>query len=160
VVELPPLRALEEDIFLFVSHFASERARTLGRSEPLIHRDVIQAMSSYSFPGNVRELKNMVEQAVLLCGGTELGLEDFPVLGRTAGAPAVSDRAMPDPSPSGGGPGADAGLGEIRARHGHRERERLVDALERFGGNVSAAARHLNMSRHQIRRRIAKYGLG
>ncbi len=191
VVEMPPLRELGDDIFRLASHFASERARALGHPEVTMSREVLAAMSKYPFPGNVRELKNMVEQAVLLSQSTELQLEDFPVLNRSAlgwsppkttESPRIS-QPPPPPAPAPGGakppenrpgpgqmrkaaapepaPGQAGrrGLEQIRKRKAEEERQQLLEALTNAGGNVSAAARALGISRHQLRRRIAKYGL-
>ncbi|MBN1655834.1 MAG: sigma-54-dependent Fis family transcriptional regulator [Deltaproteobacteria bacterium] len=189
VVDMPPLRTLGDDIFRFAHHFAAERARAVGRPEPTMHADVLIAMNRYEFPGNVRELKNMVEQAVLISQRSELQLEDFPVLLRTASGWKPQGSLLPPPpemttetefdfprdltlevSDSGarnnaplqrelGHQTAVGGLGEIRRRYAEIEQKKLVEALEVSGGNVSAAARMLKMSRHQLRRRLQKYGL-
>jgi two-component system, NtrC family, response regulator AtoC len=187
VVELPPLRELGDDIFDLASHFAVERSRALGRPEPSMHQDVLDTMRKYPFPGNVRELKNIVEQAVLLARGPQLLLEDFPVLiryasgwsppvtvrtPRAAGSPSQRPSVIPERIAGEGGlnlsisphePRKSADrhkkLGQIRQRHGEEERQKLVSALERTGGNLSAAARDVNLSRHQFRRRLVKYGL-
>ncbi|HJL18043.1 MAG TPA: sigma-54 dependent transcriptional regulator, partial [Sandaracinaceae bacterium LLY-WYZ-13_1] len=84
VVEVPPLRERGEDIVLLASHFARDRARALGRAEPTFDDAVLRALASYPFPGNVRELRNMVEQAVLLGQGDVLTLDAFPVLTKVA----------------------------------------------------------------------------
>lgn len=189
VVELPPLRELGEDIFRLAAHFGAERSRAIGRPEPTMHPDVLQAMSKYTFPGNVRELRNIVEQAVLLARSSQLQLEDFPVLVRFASgwsppvpvrvprlssnppqlAPRINPSSeRPPESPTGvtitpPEPRRSADrqkkLGQIRQRFGEEERQRLINALEHTGGNLSAAARDLKLSRHQLRRRLFKYGL-
>jgi transcriptional regulator with GAF, ATPase, and Fis domain len=188
VVELPTLRTLGDDINLLTRHFSSERARALGRPEPTIHRDIVRAMNEYPFPGNVRELRNMVEQAVLLSRASRLQLDDFPVLKRAKAGwhpPTTIGATRTTTPPLGAAQHAkteikftrpmhgdsierratladvpDSGsLEEIRRRHADRERAHLIEALERTGGNVSAAARELGISRHQASRRIAKYGL-
>jgi len=196
VVDVPPLRDRGDDVFLLTSHFVAERARALGRAEPRLHPEVIAALPRYPFPGNVRELRNMVEQAVLLAEGEELTLEDFPVLHRavsrtaeprspaarpgpgapegpstSGGAPAAGGAASPgavasrSPAPPDGPPAVPAEAGEpptladIRRRHAREERQAVVAALEQTGGNVSAAARQLGLSRHQMLRRLTKHGL-
>jgi len=139
-------------------------------------------MRKYPFPGNVRELKNMVEQALLLAEDHELGLDEFPVLAkfRSGWQPkptGARGTVRPPPPPPGGAspssfPGAPrlpaapaaraqaaASLGVIRERYLENERTRLVDALESSGGNVSHAARHLGLSRYQLLRRLTKHGL-
>jgi DNA-binding NtrC family response regulator len=136
-------------------------------------------MRKYPFPGNVRELKNMVEQALLLAEDDELTLDEFPVLAKfrsgwqpkPTGArgtqrpppPANSPSAFPGaprlPAGTQGRAGGAASLGVIRERYLENERTRLVDALESSGGNVSHAARHLGLSRYQLLRRLTKHGL-
>ncbi|HEY8430292.1 MAG TPA: sigma-54 dependent transcriptional regulator [Sandaracinaceae bacterium] len=154
VVEVPPLRERGDDVILLAEHFAARRARALGRAAPRFHDALLRALTSYPFPGNVRELRNMIDQAVLLARGDELTLEEFPVLGRAA---AGWDPPRP-PAPSIRAP-APGGLAAIRQRAAATEREQLVRALEQHGGNVAAAARALRLSRYQVLRRIAKYGL-
>jgi two-component system, NtrC family, response regulator AtoC len=212
VVEVPPLRERGDDIFLLTAHFVAERARALGRKEPRLHPKVIEWLPRYPFPGNVRELRNIVEQAVLLSGGSQLTLEDFPVLSRMAagwappgahgvpapptpassGAPGPSTLSGP-PAPGRSGPptsphpsspqhassappltlgplvstppdgpmDADPGptLEDIRQAAEAQEREALRRALEASGGNVTAAARSLSLSRYQVLRRLKKFGL-
>jgi two-component system, NtrC family, response regulator AtoC len=84
VLEVPPLRERGDDIRLLASHFAEERSRALGRDAPTFAPAVLEALDDYPFPGNVRELRNMVEQAVLLSGGGPLTLDAFPVLSKVA----------------------------------------------------------------------------
>ncbi|MGF1470076.1 MAG: sigma-54-dependent transcriptional regulator [Sandaracinaceae bacterium] len=223
VVRVPPLRERGDDIFLLARHFAEERSRGVyGKKDWTFDDPVLAAMTRYPFPGNVRELRNMVEQAVLLAKGERLTLEEFPVLSRfsqgwqppagtvdgggrptlEAGPAAVgpaAERGMTDPSlsaapggdrgsypPSGGratpnppppssvvyggspGPAVDGdarrpdgrSLRDIRRGFEGEEKARIVAALESTGGNVSQAARHLDMSRYQLIRRIKKYSLG
>ena len=171
-VDIPPLRERGDDVFLIAAHFLRERARALGRPEPRLHPEVITALPGYSFPGNVRELRNLIEQALLLSEGPELTLADFPVLSREqrpARAPNPPPPTSSRPSRPGGAPiapaerahaaPATATLDAIREQHADAERQTVVSALTETGGNVSAAARKLGMSRFQLLRRLAKYGL-
>jgi two-component system, NtrC family, response regulator AtoC len=159
VVEVPPLRERGDDIFLLTAHFVAERARALGRKEPRLHPKVVEWLARYPFPGNVRELRNMVEQAGLLCDGDELTLDDFPVLNRmaTGWTPPTMATEVPE-VPDEDGSEAPS-LDDIRRDADARERLALVEALTATGGNVAAAARHLGMSRYQVLRRLAKHGL-
>jgi len=186
VLEVPPLRDRGDDVFLLSEHYATESARALGRPVPLFSREVRDAMRTYPFPGNVRELRNMVEQALLLSATDELTLDDFPVLAKlqsgwqppTATHHRLSARPPAPGAPTNGGPrssilptqgstpplsvrvsGAPPSLGLIRERYAEHERARLVEALEVSGGNVSRAARQIGMSRYQLLRRLSKYGL-
>jgi transcriptional regulator with GAF, ATPase, and Fis domain len=188
VLEVPPLRDRGEDVILLAEHYAEDSARALGRPVPVFARDVREALGTYPFPGNVRELRNMVEQAHLLASTDELTLDEFPVLAKfqsgwqppTATHHRLSARPPPPPNgsiqapaprtsfvaPQGGGgslsvrvSGAPPSLGLIRERYAEHERHRLVEALEASGGNVSRAARQVGLSRYQLLRRLAKYGL-
>jgi DNA-binding NtrC family response regulator len=86
VVVVPPLRERDEDVVLLATSFVAEHVRVLGKGPLSIAPEVVEALGAYPFPGNVRELRNMVEQAVLLCRREELTLEDFPVLDKQRGA--------------------------------------------------------------------------
>ncbi|MFK7990762.1 MAG: sigma-54-dependent transcriptional regulator [Sandaracinaceae bacterium] len=174
VVEMPPLRKRGTDIHMLAEHFAAERSRALGRPPPRLSDPVRNALRAYRFPGNVRELRNMVEQAVLLSPGEELTLEAFPVLVRDFATPSLVPPSSLAPRPSRSATMAaprhavapapleippETTLGDIRDRFGQDERQRIVEALEASGGNVSAAARDLGLSRYQLLRRLRKYGL-
>ncbi len=96
VIEVPPLRERGDDVLLLATHFARTSARAVGRNEPKIAPDAVNALLRYPFPGNVRELRNMVEQAVLLARGSTLPLEAFPVLERSARGWAPTSEAPRD----------------------------------------------------------------
>jgi DNA-binding NtrC family response regulator len=172
-LQVPPLRERGEDVFLLADRYATQRARAHGRARPILAAEVREALSTYPFPGNVRELCAMIDEALWLHREDTLTLDDFPVLLRyraeSQGVSAFGSApprsglisAIPHsatqmrmtanaPPPS---------LGVIRERHADQERIKLVEALEQSGGNVSRAARTVGMSRYQMLRRLAKYGL-
>lgn len=181
VLEVPPLRERGEDIVVLANYFAQDRSRALGKNPPGLDDEVLRALAEYPFPGNVRELRNMVEQAILLANDDQLTLDSFPVLSTATrraprrsypslsvvervapppaepepAAPAAVDLAPPQVEPA---PPARA-LSTIRQAHQDDERDRIAAALELAGGNVTAAARALGMSRYQVLRRLSKYGL-
>ncbi len=170
VVDMPPLRDRGDDVFLLTTHFATERARALGRPVPRLHPKVLELLPRYVFPGNVRELRNMVEQAMLLAEGDELTLDDFPVLLRAAarlrlheveGAkrPSRVRNTPPVPQASTQGAAKPATLAGIRQKAAETERAALITTLEKTGGNVASAARALGLSRYQLMRRLKKHGL-
>jgi DNA-binding NtrC family response regulator len=179
VLEVPPLREREDDVFLVAEHYIAERARALGRHPPALAGNVRDVMRRYPFPGNVRELKNMVEQALLLATHDELTLDEFPVLAkfRAGWQPPVSrasvrplapqlpvvvsvprDARLPsfELTPANA---AETSLTRIREHEKEQERTRVLSALQTAGGNVSHAARSLGLSRFQLLRRLAKHGL-
>lgn len=76
-IHIPPLRERPVDIEPLLNHFIAEFARKLNKPIPKISRDTIEVLTNYQFPGNVRELKNMVERAMILCKNNTLSVSDF-----------------------------------------------------------------------------------
>jgi two-component system, NtrC family, response regulator AtoC len=147
-IPLPPLREREGDIPLlvqvFLDHFNKEFRKSVAGATP----QAIEILEHYHWPGNIRELRNIVERAILLGQGDLLGVSDLPSEireGRGAGSDETSERAFTLP------PGGVV-LEEL-------ERDLVVQALARSGGNQTRAARLLGLNRDQIRYRIEKFGL-
>ncbi|EAR13294.1 regulator protein pilR [Polaribacter irgensii 23-P] len=78
-IHLPTLRERPEDIKPLLLYFAEDFSRKLNKPSPIIDEEVFQTLKSYPFPGNVRELKNITERAIILSKGNTLGAKDFPV---------------------------------------------------------------------------------
>ncbi|MBI2378809.1 MAG: sigma-54-dependent Fis family transcriptional regulator [Deltaproteobacteria bacterium] len=141
-LRIPPLRDRTEDIPVLAAHILVRLGAEFGRAPPTISAAAADILAAYAFPGNVRELRNALERAMVLRpDAAELTVSDFaldPTEARiTAGRAPVS---------------LDASEGEEHAL--------LIDALQRTGQNVSAAARLLGVSRDTMRYRMKKYGLG
>jgi two-component system response regulator PilR (NtrC family) len=148
-VELPPLRERPGDVPRFAEQFVKRFANELGKDVRGLTADALRAMDAYTFPGNVRELENMMERAVALASGPAIGLGDLPeaVSGLSARpAPLLADLPA-------NGCALDDVLGEV-------ERRLLVQALERTGGHRTAAAKLLSVTFRSFRYRLAKHGLG
>lgn len=150
MIDLPPLRDRREDIRPLAAYFLRKFAAEAGKDIRSFSSDAAVLMDEYTWPGNVRELKNAVERAVVLCSGTEILSTDLPrslrVSSRTTQAPAA------------GGHGPDLAEGGATTIEG-AERALIISALERAGGNVSAAARMLGITRNTLRYRIKKHGI-
>lgn len=148
-VELPPLRDRKGDIPRLAERFTKRFATELGKDVRGLTPDALRALDAYSFPGNVRELENMMERAVALASGPTIGLGDLPatVSGLSASpAPRITD--LPQE-----GCLLDDVLGEV-------ERRLLLQALERTGGVRTTAAKLLGITFRSLRYRLAKHGLG
>jgi transcriptional regulator with GAF, ATPase, and Fis domain len=172
-LQVPPLRERGEDVFLLADRYATQRARAHGRARPVLSAEVREALATYPFPGNIRELCAMIDEALWIHHEDTLTLDDFPVLLRYRGETQGRSGFGSQPPRSGLVSAVPAGatgmrmtanapppsLGVIRERHADQERLKLVEALEQSGGNVSRAARQVGMSRYQMLRRLAKYGL-
>lgn len=143
-INLPPLRERREDIPLLINYFL-ERAKKKYKFENLkIEREVFAALSNYSFPGNVRELENLIERMVVLSNGESLTIEDLPENIRRPRSNAGN--VLFDLPPDG------VSLEEM-------EKEILRRALEMNGGNRTHAAHYLDITRSALLYRMQKYGL-
>jgi two-component system response regulator PilR (NtrC family) len=148
-IELPPLRERKGDIARLAERFARGFATELGKDVRGLTPDALRALDAHTFPGNVRELENMMERAVALASGPMIGLGDLPptVSGLSASpAPHISDLPVE-------GCMLDEVLGEV-------ERRLILQALERTGGVRTAAAKLLGITFRSLRYRLAKQGLG
>jgi DNA-binding NtrC family response regulator len=144
-VEVPPLRARQEDIPILAQYFIEMYGKEFKRPVRGLSHAAEAALRQYGWPGNVRELRNLVERAVLLCEHDLLEPADFDSL-HTARAHAAGGHGGFELPPEG------VNLEDV-------ERSLVVQALERAGGNQTRAAALLGLHRDQIRYRVEKFGL-
>ncbi len=143
-IEIPPLRARRADIPLLVEHFLEKHAAVAGGAKKALSREAMDLLVRYDFPGNVRELENIVQRALVLSRGDLVTTDDLP--------PAVlGARGEPRPGP---GAGTDGTLPE---RIAALERALIEEALAAEGGNQSRAAARLGISERALRYKLAKY---
>ncbi|HVJ94300.1 MAG TPA: sigma 54-interacting transcriptional regulator, partial [Labilithrix sp.] len=138
-VAIPPLRERPEDLEPLAQLFAKRAARELGRAVPTFHPDALSALRAHPFPGNVRELRNVVERAITLA--TDVVTAEHLVLGRAPSSPKVAAQSPAPPT------GREA------------ERQRIVDALARCAGNQTRAAVLLGISRRTLVSRLTEFGI-
>lgn len=153
-IELPALRERREDIAVLAAHFLRECAVGIGKNFEGFSDDVLEALRAYPWPGNIRELKNVVQHAAVLGTGRRIVMGDLPDSVRTSGGGATGIAELPL-----------SGVGITRTPAGGTDalaaNERLIilDALRSTDGNVCAAARNLGISRNTLRYRIHKHGI-
>jgi DNA-binding NtrC family response regulator len=137
-IELPPLRERREDIPALVEHFLT--TRQLGQARCRVHPDALQALCNYDWPGNIRELANVLERAQILAENHLITLDDLPEALHLA-LPAVE-------SP-----------GPVVCNLATLERQAVQAALEQARGNKVLAAKLLGTTRRTLYRLLRKYGL-
>lgn len=145
-LELPPLRERKDDIPSLASFFLHKFNRKLERSVEDLDPDVMDRFMDYHWPGNIREMENLLERLVLLAPEGRIRLEDLP--------PDVSQA-------DGSGKGSDYGAFKevIRAKTESMEREMIENVLSLCDGNVTQASRRLGLSRKALQLKMIKYGL-
>lgn len=141
-IKLPALRERREDIPLLARHFADRQAETNGLPRTELSSDALQFLSRLPFPGNIRELKNLVERTILVSGKPTLDASDFDAQYISHNAPQAAE----------GTSLAGLTLDEI-------ERQTILQALERYKGNLSQVALALGISRAALYRRLEKFNL-
>ncbi len=141
---LPPLRQRPEDIPDLAQFFFEKSLRTHGRSDLTLPNALLPYFSQYRWPGNIRELENVIERITVLSRGPQVTLADLPEALRKSRQ--VSEAFEFDLPP--GGISLDA-----------VERELIRRALDRFDGNQTRAARYLNLSRKTLIYRMERHGL-
>ncbi len=147
-VEVPPLRERGEDIPLLAQHFLEKYSRELGRRPPLLEPQTLERLAVYAWPGNIRELENMMERAAVLAQGDRVTPGQLPpeVSPRPATAAIpVSAEALPDNL-------------SLEPQVEALEKRLIEEALRRTGDNKSAAARLLEISERSLWYKLKKYG--
>ncbi|MGD0529532.1 MAG: sigma-54 dependent transcriptional regulator [Polyangiaceae bacterium] len=148
-IEVPPLRERREDVRPLAEHFLARCAAEMNKDVRVFAPDAVRALEAYAFPGNVRELENIVERAVALATGQTLGLGDLPrEVSGAASQPTPALVGLPEE-----GCKIDDVLGEV-------ERRLLLQALERAGGVRTHAAKLLGVTFRSLRYRLQKHALG
>ena len=142
-VRLAPLRERPEDIPMLAAWFAGQIAKEMGRGNGRLAEEAMKKMCGYSWPGNVREMRNVIERSVILSGGHEITAADI-LLQEDHGSRPVSGAA----------PAADGDLSLERAEVAH-----ITKVLGLTGGNRSSAARALGISRSTLNEKIKKFGI-
>ncbi|GHV89824.1 Fis family transcriptional regulator [Spirochaetia bacterium] len=176
-VSLPPLRDRPADIPLLAAHILAKRGSRSGAYT--LDDGALAKLSAYSFPGNIRELENILERALIYCEGNIIRVEDIDLHEKVAiiapgSAPAAALSVLPanpaapsNSAPPGGvppaqtpQPAADAEpLSAQPQSMDELEKKAIIDALARCGGNRTKAAELLGLSRKTILNKLKAYGL-
>jgi DNA-binding NtrC family response regulator len=148
---LPPLRERKEDLPELAGHFVERFAERVGRHLRGITSEAVMRLMEYDWPGNIRELENVIERAMIVARGEWVDAVDL-------GLPVVSGKALSLKAESAES-GPDQGSRGLPCMLEELERGQLRAALERNGGSVSRTAREVGMNRTTLIYRLKKHGL-
>jgi two-component system, NtrC family, response regulator AtoC len=172
-LQIPPLRKRSGDIPLLVSHIIKKFNERLKKTISGVSDDALSALEAHSWPGNIRELENVLERTILFTKGDRIERTDLQLAGAndpphspvpttgpiplpvTGPIPALDDDDEDEHTGSPSGSLKDI----VRAETSRVERELIVKALEETGGNVTQAARLLKISRKSLQMKMKEFGL-
>jgi transcriptional regulator with GAF, ATPase, and Fis domain len=155
---VPPLRERWEDIAELAMHFLKQSAQRCNKPISQIDDDALAILKAYHWPGNIRQLENVMERAVVVAEGVTLTAGDLSE--DVVRSVELESMSLAD-SGDGDSPGEPVnGVRRDRSERYRREREQLIRALQVTGGNKAEAARALGMARSTLVSRLKKLGLG
>lgn len=144
MIDLPPLRQRGDDILTFAEHFLAEASRELERNFEGFDEEAKQIISSYAWPGNLREMKNVIKRAVLLGEGTKLEAIDFPLEIRS---PSAKENNYDDLEP----------ITDLKTVAERAERKAILKILEQTNYNKTQAAKVLKVDRKTLYNKMENY---
>jgi two-component system nitrogen regulation response regulator NtrX len=151
-VRLPPLRERREDIPELVSHFLARFAAERRMPAPSISEEAMAALQAHDWPGNVRQLRNIIERTIILAPGDRVSCIEVDLL-----PPEILDNQ----NAMGGASAAMAIMGSpLREARESFEREYLKIQIRRFSGNISRTASFIGMERSALHRKLKALGIG
>jgi DNA-binding NtrC family response regulator len=156
-IHLPPLRERKSDIPLLVEHFVGKFNERLKKTIVRVEDDALERLIAHPWPGNIRELENVLERTMLFCEGPAIRAKDLPQ--ELAGAPEKPLEVSPS-KPTDVNLIRPGSLKEMVRQETERvEREMIQRALDETGGNVTQAARKLKISRKSLQNKMKEFGL-
>lgn len=141
LVQVPPLRECKDDIRLYVRHFTEEANKELDKNVRFVSPEALLKLENYSWPGNLRELRNVIRRAVLFSSGDSITLDSLPVLTDKEIAPEDEKKISLSLEPE-------------------NEKQKILKALEKTNGNKSKAARLLGVDRKTLYNKLHLYRIG
>jgi two-component system NtrC family response regulator len=156
-IEMPALRDRREDIPLLVKYFIDKQCEENKFAAVQADKSAMDYLSSLPYPGNIRELKNLVERTLLVRGGSMRS--QGSAAGDVRVLTAEDFRSQYEPAASVAGASAGAGRGSHNLTLDEMEKATVIEALKKFDGNMARAAKSLGISRAALYRRLEKYGI-
>jgi two-component system, NtrC family, response regulator AtoC len=151
-LEVPPLRDRLDELEGLVHSFLAQASEAQGQPQtPSLSAEALEALRRHTWPGNIRELRNVIERAVVLCTGEVITAEHLPV------GPEIAPNVVPL-STRAHAPDAQATDPTLLTEQARAERQRIEEALDLCAGNQSRAAKMLGVSRATLVARLDRYG--
>lgn len=151
-IEVPPLRERKTDITLLADHFIASISHILGKHIDGIEEEAQEILSAYNWPGNIRELENVIERAVNLTAHTTIGKNELP--------PSIVHAVQTPDAPSRQGQlSAQSSENNSDPSAGNRSYQLLIEALAAERGNVSKTSERLGIPKRTLYRRIKRYNI-
>ncbi|HYA15702.1 MAG TPA: sigma-54 dependent transcriptional regulator [Syntrophales bacterium] len=141
-MDIPPLRERKEDVPVLIDHFLKRFAVENGKNITGVTSEARDLLLKYDYPGNVRELENIIERAVVISRNSVISVDDLPF---------TEERIFPEEA------GKKEGL--LRGSIEEMERKLILDAMEKAGDHQTKAAEILGISERMLRYKLKKYGL-
>jgi len=158
-IHMPALRERPGDIALLVARFVKEFSKENGGAVTGIDSQAMRALEDYSWPGNVRQLRNVVEKMVVLSGGGKLTIDDVPpeIANAQPAAPTAPPAApsVPEQMPAAAVPAVHVQADTLA----ETEKEKILSVLSECGNNKTKAADRLGISRRTLHRKLNEWGL-
>ena len=159
-IRLPALRERATDTPLLVEHFLKKFNERLKKAVTGVEAEALELLGAYGWPGNIRELENVMERSVLFCDGQKLRVEDLPLELRGPGAVSASIVPAAEAGVDIGALPAEGGLKEhVKVAMSRLERDLVSRALKQTNNNVTHAARLLKISRKGLQLKMKELGL-
>lgn len=153
-LQVPSLRERKDDLDMLAQHILEKLSAPIGEKPPVINITAMNVLREYGFPGNVRELENILERAMTMCEGNRIEAEDLQLPNSVASCneevAEISHKEAPDFSAS------DDTLEDYLE---NIEKEEIIKALEETNNNKTAAAKKLGMTFRSLRYRLSKLGI-
>lgn len=145
-ITIPPLRERVEDIPLLISHFIHKHEQRINRRVNGIAPDAMALLAAYNWPGNIRELENVIQRMMVVTKGEVLDFEDLPpqIRGQTSEAESYARKDLKE---------------IVRESSGVVEKNVISDALSKNRGNVTRSAKSLGISRATLQKKMKLYGI-
>lgn len=143
-LHIPPLRERKEDMLPLIEYFTEKYSKENNRDKLILSKEVVDSLIKYNFPGNVRELENIIERAVVLCRSEAITLNDLPNVVKGFKA----EKEIPQIE-----------VGSLIEQVEELEKKLIFDALSSANGNQSQAGRILGLTERNLRYKMQKYGI-